>query len=230
MTTIYLGRAGANVATLKAHLKNGRTCMKLSPVDTSLLLESTYGGNTQQSKCLQCTAAKKESKIPLLVNLNQEQPWQIELATDKLPALHTRLCKSSQRCHVPTQVNTRFKNFRWIKTNKHVLWQGWRPKYCPSGRRKVSEKHVRFTCCFLRDAHALQKLMLQQKQNLNYGPNQITMCGIDFKSGSRQRGLYVQCPDIKWNSIGYCPESVKKVVNWWFLWCLWRPLCLSFQN
>ena len=50
MTTIYLGRAGANVATLKAHLKNGRTCMKLSPVDTSLLLESTYGGNTQQSK------------------------------------------------------------------------------------------------------------------------------------------------------------------------------------
>ena len=101
----------------------------------------------------------KESKIPLLVNLNQEQPWQIELATDKLPALHTRLCKSSQRCHVPTQVNTKFKNFKWIKTNKHFLWQGRRPKYCPSGRRKVSEKRVRFTCCFLGDALALQKLI-----------------------------------------------------------------------
>merc|ERR1719348_2428822 len=29
-----------------------RTCMKLSPVDTSLLLESTYGGNTQQRATL----------------------------------------------------------------------------------------------------------------------------------------------------------------------------------
>ena len=62
MTTIYLGRAGANVATLKAHLKNGRTCMKLSPVDISLLLESTSGGNTQQSKCSQSTAVEKNRK------------------------------------------------------------------------------------------------------------------------------------------------------------------------